>query len=292
MAGLWAAEPTDAADTGSEPRAGTGQRVIRRAAAIVAGLIILAGAGLAVFLFLPSAFVSNMPPEATFNAPMMVLRATGPGRVASIAVQNGQTVEPNTLLLTIRTEPQPDPAATLLRDRLEAAQAHLAQLDQALAQATPTSEAARARIADLRRQRAAAATDVAQLQDGVTNIPPVRPADLPVQAGVHGVIRSLEARAGEATAAGVPLVRMLDCDHAFLTVGPDTKLRAGEAVQVRLPNLPPVAAVVRRSAGIAEPPDALVIATAPGAFVGELSGSCPVGATATVTPSLTGRASS
>jgi multidrug resistance efflux pump len=161
-------------------------------------------------------------------------------------------------------------------------------LNQSLAQTTPATDAGRARIADLRRQRATAVIDVAQLQDAVTNIPPAKSIDLPVKAGVHGVIRSLEARAGTMTAAGVPLVRMLDCDHAFLTVGPESKLRAGQAVQVRLPNLPPVPATVRQSAGIAEPPDSLVIATAPGAFVGQLSGSCPIGATASVMPSMTG----
>jgi multidrug resistance efflux pump len=288
MAGLWETEPADAQNAGSDSQAETGRRVVRRVATVCAGLAVLAAASGAVLQFLPRAFVSNQIPAATFNAPMMVLRANGPGRVVAIAVQNGQTVEPDTLLLTIRTDPQPDPAAALLRARLEAAQARLSDLDQSLAQATPTTDAARTRMADLRRQRAAAVIDVAQLQDAVANIPAAKPTDLPVKAGVHGVIRSLEARTGTTTAAGVPLVRMLDCDHAFLTVAPDSKLHAGEAVQVRLPNLPPVAATVRQSVGIAEPPDSLVIATPPGAFIGELSGSCPIGATASVTPSMTG----
>ena len=112
-------------------------------------------------------------------------------------------------------------------------------------------------MADLRSQRAAAANDVAQLRDGVAHLPARLPTDQPVRAGIHGVIRSLEAQAGTLTASGVPLVRMLDCDHAFLTVGPNSKqLHAGESVQVRLPNLPPVAATVRESSGVAEPPNA------------------------------------
>ena len=288
MEGLWATAGLDAEDDSARPQPWTPRRMVRRAAPVAAGLGVLVAACLAALLFLPRVFVSNQVPAATFNAPMMVLRAAAPGQVTSLGVQNGQSVAPDTLLLTIRTQPPPDPAAALLRDRLSAAQAHLAELDQALAQPATPADASRARIADLRRQRAMAATDVAQLQDGIANIPPQRSADLPVKAGVHGVIRSLEARSGATIATGAPLVRMLDCDHAFLTTGPNTQLHAGEAVQVRLPNLPPVPATVRQSAGIAEPPDSLVIATAPGAFVGLLSGSCPVGATATVTPSMTG----
>ena len=289
MAGLWSSEPTLATqDLSALPQDRVVRPRRRRWPRIAAGIAILAALCVAGALVLPRLLSTGTSAAATFNAPMMVLRAATVGRVASVAVTNGQSVEPSTLLLTIHTDPQPDPAASLLQDRLEAARGRLAALDDALTQPTPNTDAGRSRLADLRSQRAAAADDVAQLRDGVAHLPAKPPTDQPVRAGIHGVIRSLEAQTGTATAAGVPLVRMLDCDHAFLTVGPDSRLHAGEAVQVRLPNLPPVPATVRNSSGIAEPPDSLVISPAPGAFVGMLSGSCPIGATATVTPSITG----
>ncbi len=290
MAGLWSVEPAPGTtqDLGALPRSQVVRPRRRRFAQLAAGIAILLGLCVAGVLVLPRLLTSSGIPAATFNAPMMVLRAAIVGRVASVAVTSGQSVEPSTLLLTIHTDPQPDPAASLLQDRLEAARGRLAALDEALAQPVPNTDAGRSRLADLRRERAAAANDVAQLQDGVAHLPAKPPADQPVRAGIHGVVRSLEAQAGTATASGVPLVRMLDCDHAFLTVGPNPNLRPGEAVQVRLPNLPAVPATVRNSSGVAEPPNTLVIAPAPGAFVSVLSGSCPVGATATITPSMTG----
>ena len=45
-------------------------------------------------------------------------------------------------------------------------------------------------------------------------------ADQPVLAGVHGVVRSVETVPGAELAAGSPLVRLQDCDRAFLTVPP------------------------------------------------------------------------
>ncbi|WP_158744744.1 hypothetical protein [Acidisphaera sp. L21] len=290
MAGMWAAEPADAA-AGHPPQAapGTGAgRIVRKAVPALVGVVVVAAACVGIVKLLPHLFVVNQTPTATFNAPMMVLRASGQGRIASIAIKNGQAVDPSTLLLTIHTEPVADPAIGLLQDQLAMAQAKLSALDQSLTQSTPNSDSGRAKLADLRRQRAAAANDVNQFQDGIAHIPVKAPADLPVLAGVHGVIRSLEAQQGAATTAGLPLIRILDCDHAFLTIGSDAHLQVGQTVQVRLPNLPPIAATVRKSNGIAEPPDALVIAPAPGAFVNQLSGSCPVGATATVTPSIAG----
>ncbi len=288
-AGLWSAEPVPTGQEFGTPPTPRARRLDRRRVATLAGGgAALLAACVAGVLILPRLLTGSGIPAATFNAPMMVLRAAVVGRVAAVAVTNGQSVEPSTLLLTIHTEPQPDPAMSLLQDRLEAARGRLAALDDALTQPTPNTDAGRARVADLRSQRAAAANDMAQLRDAAAHMVAPLPADQPVKAGVHGVIRSLEAQAGTPTAAGVPLVRMLDCDHAFLTVAPGAPLHAGEAVQVRLPNLPAVAATVRNSAGIAEPPNSLVIAPAPGAFVAVLSGSCPIGATATVTPSLTG----
>ena len=289
MAGLWATTPATPGDAFADLPGDPPPARRRNRLAIAGGVAALLAACIAGAVFLPRLLTTGGIPAATFNAPMMVLRAATVGRVASVAVSNGQSVEPSTLLLTIHTEPQPDPAASLLQDRLEAARGRLAALDDALTQPTPNTDAGRSRLADLRSQRAAAANDVAQLRDGVAHLPARLATDQPVRAGIHGVIRSLEAQAGTLTASGVPLVRMLDCDHAFLTVGPNSKqLHAGESVQVRLPNLPPVAATVRDSSGVAEPPNALVIAPAPGAFVAVLSGSCPIGATATVTPSFAG----
>ena len=88
----------------------------------------LLAACIAGAVFLPRLLTTGGIPAATFNAPMMVLRAATVGRVASVAVTNGQSVEPSTLLLTIHTDPQPDPAASLLQDRLEAARGRLAAL--------------------------------------------------------------------------------------------------------------------------------------------------------------------
>ncbi len=109
-------------------------------------------------------------------------------------------------------------------------------------------------------------------------------ADRLVLAGVHGVIRSVETVPGADLATGAPLVRMQDCDRAFLTISLGTKLKAGEAVRVKLPDLPPVAGTVRAASGIMEPPNALVVGLASGTMVS----ACPVGASAVVTPSVPG----
>ncbi len=104
--------------------------------------------------------------------------------------------------------------------------------------------------------------------------------DKPVLAGVHGMIRSVETVPGADLAPGVPLVRLQDCDRAFLTVPAAAALGAGQSVQVRLQNLPLLSGTVRESAGIMEPPNALVVGLAPGSVIG----ACPVGASATITP--------
>lgn len=105
-------------------------------------------------------------------------------------------------------------------------------------------------------------------------------ADQPVLAGVNGMVRSVETVPGSDLASGAPLVRLQDCDRAFLTVAPDARLVSGQAVMVKLPDLPEAAGTVRASAGIMEPPNALVVTLTPGA----LSGACPVGAAAAITP--------
>ena len=220
----------------------------------------------------------------TYNAPMMVVRAARRGQVHNIAVQPGEAVNPDSTLLTLHTGAPPDPAAASVRARLETSRTRLTALDDALAQPTPPTDAGRARVADLRQQRAAAVADATAAQDASDRLTPPLAIDTAVAANVHGVIRSVETQAGADAAPGTPLVRMLDCDHAFLTIGPDTSLRAGQAVQVHLPNLPPAAATVRQSSGLAEPPDSLVVplpATA-------LGGSCPVGSAATISAAAAG----
>lgn len=97
-----------------------------------------------------------------------------------------------------------------------------------------------------------------------------------VLAGVHGVVRSVETVAGAEIIRGVPLVRLQDCDRAFLTVPADSELAAGDQVEVGLPNMAVLIATMRVSSGIMEPPNTLVAAVAPGA----LTVACPVGATA------------
>ena len=103
--------------------------------------------------------------------------------------------------------------------------------------------------------------------------------DRTIQAGVHGVIRSVETVPGTDLAAGTALVRLQDCDRAFLTVGRATTLQAGQTVRVVMPNLPPMAGTVRPSAGVMEPPDTLVVALPAGA----LATTCPVGKEGSVT---------
>lgn len=110
--------------------------------------------------------------------------------------------------------------------------------------------------------------------------------DRTIQAGVHGVIRSVETVPGADLAAGAALVRLQDCDRAFLTVGHATALQAGQTVRVVMPNLPPMTGTVRASAGVMEPPDTLVVALP----AGSLATSCPVGTEGSVTaaPDATG----
>ena len=104
--------------------------------------------------------------------------------------------------------------------------------------------------------------------------------DRSVLADVHGVVRSVETVPGQDLTAGTPLVRIQDCDKAFLTIPATAKLSAGERVRVKLPNYPAVTGTMRASAGVMEPPDSLVVGLVPNA----IPGACPVGARAEVTP--------
>ena len=203
LASLWIAEPVGLA---ASPAPARGKRLVV-ALCVVAGVSLCGG----VAAMLTRRDMPAAPSiAATFNAPMIVLRASLGGQVTDVAVQPGQAVRPDTPLLTIRT----------------------------------------------------------------TNAD----ADFAVLAHVNGVVRSVETQTGAGVRPGAPLLRVSDCDHAFLTFGAGAALRAGQSVQVRLPNLPPAVAVVRASAGLTEPPDSLV-APLPAAALG---GACPVGDVAAV----------
>ena len=232
-----------------------------------------------LLLLLPRLSASRAPVQALFNAPMMVVRASRSGRITALAVTAGQAVAPDATLLVLHTDPPPDPAASVLRAQLEAAKTRVAALDDTLAQPAPATDAGRARNADLRRQRETAALDVARLQDQVAQIVTKPAIDIPVRAGVHGIVRSLEAQSGMDVTTGLPLIRLLDCDHAFLTLAPNGQMKAGQDVKVSLPGQPPFSAKIRPSRGVAEPPDSYVVGLDPAQLA-----SCPVGAAATVTP--------
>jgi biotin carboxyl carrier protein len=251
-----------------------------REATIAAAAGGVAVASALLVLLLPGVLPDSHGTVAVFNAPMIVLRASGPGRITSVAVKTGQAVDPSSLLMVIRTAPKPDPTAATAQSRLEAAQQRVTALNEAIAQASLTGDAARGRGIELRRQRDAAAAELAAAQEAAARSITPDAAEQPVLAGVHGVIWSLEAQAGADTVAGAPLVRMIDCDHPFLTVANNSGLRAGDAVVVRLPDLPPVRATVRAASGVAEPPGGLVVAPA----AASLPRDCPIGASATVSP--------
>ena len=210
LSSLWVTGPIDhyAPPAPAKARPPRRRRLVV-ALCVVAGVSL--GGGVGAMLLGRRDSVAALPSvPGTYNAPMMVLRASLAGQVIDVSVQPGQTVGPDTPLLSIRT----------------------ANAD----------------------------------------------ADFAVLAHVNGIVRSVETQTGVGVKPGMPLLRILDCDHAFLTFGPGVTLRAGQPVQVRLPNLPPTAATVRASAGWTEPPDSLVVPL-PAAALG---GACPVGGVASV----------
>ena len=273
QAALQTVEPVDVPP---ERRPGTKRPI--RLAAFGAGLAV--AAGIAAVLLLPRVFATRPLAMGVLNAPVMVLRAAGAGRVTEVSVTPGQTVGPATALLTIQTAPPADPAAAVRRARIEAARTRLSALDHELAQPVSIGDAGRTRVADLREQRAEAAGELASAQEAAAQMPPAQAVDRPILAGVHGLVRSLEVQSGAETVSGLALIRLLDCDQAFLTVPHNANLRPGQAVRVRVPGLPVIAAQVRQSVGVAEPPDSLVIPV--GASL--LGGACPVGAAAVIGP--------
>jgi hypothetical protein len=222
LSGWTAAEPDRLAETGpqSQPmdtwadnpapsEAHTSRRRIGGLVLLVALAALVIGLGVG---FLPGLLGGGGAMTGLFNAPMLVIRASQPGRVSVVFVQPGQSVQPSTVLLTLHTD---NPAI-----------------------------------------------------------------DRQITSGVRGVIRSVETVPGSDIAAGAPLVRIHDCDRAFLTVPPGSHLTDGEAVRVQVASLPPFDGRVRPAAGIMEPPDTLVVGMEPG----RVPAACPVGAQAEITP--------
>ncbi len=217
---------------------------------------------------------------AVFNAPIMILRAAAAGHVESVAVAKGQPVDPGTVLLTIHTAPAPDPVAETLAARLAAAKDRLASLDATLGQPMPPGDAGRIRLAETRRLRTAASTDVASIQSTLAANPPRTAKDTPVRAGLTGRVWSVEATAGSDTAPGAALVRLVDCDHPFLTIQDPGSLQPGQTVTIRVAGQPDTTGTVRNATGVAEPSGHLVVEPA-GTGV---RADCPVGLSAAIVP--------
>ncbi len=243
--------------------------------AAIAGLVLIVGAIAGALL---SRARGSVAVEAVFNAPMLVLRAAQAGRVIGIAVKPGQKVDPASLLLTLQTAASADPVETAARNRMLVAQRRMAAYDNAVSQPVPAGEESRQHLVELFRARDAAAAELAAAQDVVAHLTAANPVNLPVTSGTHGVVWSLEIQPGTEAPAGTPLVRIVDCDHAFFTIKSASGLKAGQQVEIRLPNSAALLATVRPAAGVAEPANALVVAPEPGAF----GSTCPLGASASV----------
>ena len=204
------------------------QREVRPWAARPAGIASIAAAAIAIvaaaviFVVAPGMRSNPAPLKTMFTAPMLVLRAAGPGEVISVPVTIGQPVEPATVLLTLRS--------------------------------TRLSGAGGA-----------------------------APVEQPILSGVRGVVWSLDAQAGAKLQAGDPLVQLADCGRAFLVMqAAPTTMKAGQTVLIRMPGVRPFHGTVRPSAGVAEPPNTLVID--PTGFNAASPNACPVGVTAEVQP--------
>jgi hypothetical protein len=251
----------------------------KRLAVAAAGL--LAAACVAAALIVPRLLTPG-PITAVFTAPRLILRAAADGEVGTVGVKTGEDVQPDTTLLTIRRDPRPTPTTLALRAQLATTRTRAATLDAAMAQAPASAgDAGRLRQSEQQRLRKSAAAVIEQLQIALAANTPRPAPDSPIQAGVHGVVVSLDARPGASTSKNAPLVQLLDCGRAFLALQPSAALHAGQSVEVSLPPLPPFIGTIRTSAGVAEPANALVVAP-----TGLPAGACPVGRTATITPAL------
>ena len=191
-------------------------RVIAGAAAVLAGVALC----VAVVLADPGLFAAPAGLKAAFTAPLLVLRATGPTEVTSVAVRTGQRVEPSTVLLTLR--------------------------GSADANGSPAAEQ-------------------------------------PVRAGIGGQVSALDAKPGAHLLGGAPLAQLADCGRAFLLPqDPGQTLAPGQTVVIRMQGMAPFRGAVRRSAGVAEPADTLVID--PTGLAAVAPNACPVGAGADIRP--------
>jgi hypothetical protein len=189
-----------------------------------AGMASIAGAIVAtalIFVVVPNMLATPPTLKTMFTAPMLVLRAAGPGEITNVAVSIGQPVEPATVLLTLHAGPLSDAGGG--------------------------------------------------------------GADQPIRAGVRGIVWSLDAQAGAKLQTGDPLAQLADCGRAFLVMqGAPSTLKAGQTVLIRMPGVRPFHGTVRPSAGVAEPPNTLVID--PTGFNAASPNACPVGATAEIQP--------
>ena len=256
--------------------------------ATIVGCIVVAALA---FIVVPKMLSSPASLKTMFTAPMLVLRAVGPGTIANVSVTIGQAVEPSTVLLTIHTDPLSDSALDDLKTRLAQAKARQAALDDA---PTPTSTARRPKDAaasfqvydtdhppPTQRQKDAAAAEVDRLQKAVANAGGSGAADQPILAGVHGIVWSLDAQTGGHLLAGDPLAQLADCGRSFLVVqGNAATLKAGQTVLIRMPGVRPFHGTVRASNGIAEPANTLVVD--PTGFSAVAPNACPVGTTAEI----------
>jgi multidrug resistance efflux pump len=236
--------------------------------ACIVGAVVLAGL---LFIVIPKMLASQTTLKTMFTAPMLVLRAVGPGEITNVAVTIGQPVEPSTVLLTIHANPLSDAAVDDLKTRLTQARARQTGLEGAAA--TPATS----------RQKEAAAAEVDALQKALAAAGGSGGADQPILAGVRGIVWSLDAQAGGKLQAGDPLAQLADCGRAFLVLqGAPSTLKAGQTVLIRMPGVRPFHGTVRPSAGVAEPPNTLVID--PTGFSAASPNACPVGATAEIKP--------
>jgi biotin carboxyl carrier protein len=240
--------------------------------ASIVGVIVFAALA---FVVVPKMIATPPTLKTMFTAPMLVLRAVGPGEITNVAVSIGQPVDPSTVLLTIHASPLSDTAVDDLKTKLAQARARQAALDSP--GITPATS----------RQKDAAAAEVEQLQRTIAAASGSGTVDQPILAGVRGIVWSLDAQAGAKLQAGDPLAQLADCGRAFLVIqGASSTLKAGQTVLIRMPGVRPFHGTVRPSAGVAEPPNALVID--PTGFNAASPNACPVGATAEIQPE-TGR---
>ncbi len=240
--------------------------------ASLAGAVVVAAL---IFVVIPKLLFTPPTLKTMFTAPMLVLRAVGPGSVTSVGVSIAQAVEPSTVLLTIHANPLSDAAVEDLKTRLAQARAREMALD-ALGAAPATS-----------RQKDAAAAEVDQLQKAIAAAGGSGTGDQPILAGVRGIVWALDAQPGTRLKAGDPLAQLADCGRAFLVVqGATSALRAGQTVLIRMPDVRPFHGTVRPSSGVAEPQNTLVID--PTGFAAAAPNACPVGVTAEVQPETNG----